>query len=174
MGVEIERKFLLSDERWRADVGNSLRLCQGYLTDASALVAGLARCSVRVRIAGDEAWLNIKSAELGVRRLEFEYPLPLSDAEHMLDRLCDGRVEKIRHFVRVQGHRFEIDEFLGDNAGLVVAELELPAIDAAFPRPPWLGREVSHVSRYYNVNLVSHPWRNWNAAERAGEDVACS
>ncbi len=173
MGVEIERKFLLSDERWRADVGDSLRMRQGYLVDASALAAGLARCSVRVRIAGDDAWLNIKSAELGVRRLEFEYPLPLPDAEHMLDRLCDGRVEKIRHLVDVQGHRFEIDEFLGDNAGLVVAELELPATDAAFPRPPWLGREVSHMPRYYNVNLLSHPWRDWSAAERAGEDAEC-
>ncbi len=169
MGVEIERKFLLADDRWRSQVASSRRMVQGYLVDAEALERGLARSSVRVRVSGDEAWLNVKSAEPGIRRSEFEYPLPLPDAEVMLRDLCRGRVEKIRHLVPVQGHVFEIDEFRGDNAGLVVAELELPSTHAAFPHPPWLGREVSHMPRYCNVNLITHAWCDWSEAERAGE-----
>ncbi len=171
MGVEIERKFLLHDERWRDAVAGSTRMCQGYLADVAALERGLARASVRVRVAGECAWLNIKSAELGIERLEFEYPIPLSDAQAMLDRLCRGRVEKLRHRVPVEGHVFEVDEFLGDNAGLVVAELELAAADAPFPQPPWLGPEVSHMPRYFNVNLIAHPFTAWSAAERAGTEA---
>lgn len=169
MGVEIERKFLLADASWRAQATRSMRMVQGYLVDATAMAQGLSRASVRVRLAGDSAWLNIKSADLGIERREFEYPLPLADAEIMLRELCNGRVEKIRHIVPVEGHHFEIDEFEGDNAGLVVAELELPRADAAFPHPPWLGREVSDQPRYYNVNLIAHPWCQWSDAERAGE-----
>lgn len=172
MGVEIERKFLLAGEGWRNAVVRSAHMAQGYLVDAAALSAGLARCSVRVRIAGEQAWLNIKSAELGVERAEFEYPLPQADAEWMLRELCRGRVEKTRHWVEVEGHLFEIDEFLGDNAGLVVAELELPAADTAFPRPAWLGQEVSHMPRYYNVQLIDHPYARWSAVERAGGESA--
>ena len=93
----------------------------------------------------------------------------------MLATLCDGVLEKIRHFVEVDGMLFEIDEFLGENAGLVVAEVELPAADAPFPRPPWLGREVSALARYYNVNLIDRPYARWSQAERAGTDgeAAC-
>lgn len=173
MKIEIERKFLLLDERWRADVERSEQLAQGYLIGAGALRSGAARASVRARIAGDRAWLNIKAAVIGIERAEFEYPLPLDDARSMLDTLCDGVLEKIRHHVRVDGVLFEVDEFLGDNAGLVVAEVELPAVDAPFPRPPWLGREVSRLVRYYNVNLVAHPYRQWSAPERAAEDATC-
>lgn len=174
MGIEIERKFLLDGDGWRAATTRSRRMVQGYLVDAAALSAGLARCTVRVRIAGDEARLNIKAARTGVERAEFEYPLPREDAEWMLRELCGARLEKIRHDAEVDGHSFEIDEFLGDNAGLWVAEIELPAADAPFPRPPWLGREVSHLARYYNVNLAARPWSCWNGAERAGEeDAAC-
>ncbi|HET7300032.1 MAG TPA: CYTH domain-containing protein [Oleiagrimonas sp.] len=169
MGVEIERKFLVTDDSWRREATNRTHMVQGYLVDASALQKGLARSSVRVRVAGERAWLNIKSAELGIERQEFEYPLPHDDAQSMLHTLCDGCVEKFRYRVPVQGHTFEIDEFLGDNEGLVVAELELPATDAPFPHPSWLGREVSHMPRYYNVNLITHAWRDWNDAERAGE-----
>ena len=90
-----------------------------------------------------------------------------------LSALCDGVLEKTRHHVRVDGVLFEVDEFDGDNRGLVVAEVELPAVDAPFPRPPWLGREVSALVRYYNVNLIAHPYRQWSPAERAAEDAAC-
>lgn len=169
MSTEIERKFLLQDDGWRDQVSDSIRMAQGYFADVAALEQGLARASVRVRVAGQKAWLNIKSAELGIERREFEYPLPRPDAEVMLRDLCHGQVEKVRHLVPVEGHVFEIDEFLGDNAGLVVAELELSTAHAPFPHPPWLGREVSHMPRYYNVNLIDHAFRHWSEAERAGE-----
>ncbi|PWK93048.1 CYTH domain-containing protein [Fulvimonas soli] len=176
MGIEIERKFLLRGDGWRARVERSERMAQGYLVGAAALRAGLARASVRVRVVGERAWLNVKSAQLGVERAEYELPLPPADARTMLDTLCDGVLEKVRHHVRVDGALFEIDEFLGDNAGLVVAEIELPAAAAPFPRPPWLGREVSALARYYNVNLIGHPYARWSEAERAAgdaEDAAC-
>lgn len=171
MGTEIERKFLLTDDSWREHIECSTRMVQGYLIDAAALDNGLARCSVRVRIAGEQTWLNVKSARLGIERSEFEYPLPMADARQMLDELCNGRVEKIRREVSVDGNTFEIDEFLGDNAGLIVAELELSATDAAYPHPSWLGREVSHMPRYYNVNLIEHPYARWDEPERTGEEV---
>jgi adenylate cyclase len=172
MATEIERKFLLLDERWRRAVARSERIAQGYLVGAQALQEGHARASVRVRRAGDRAWLNIKSASLGIERAEFEYPLPPADAEAMLASLCDGVLEKIRHHVEVEGTLFEVDEFLGENAGLVVVEVELPAVDAAFPRPAWLGREVSALGRYYNVNLIAHPFARWSDAERTAADAA--
>ncbi len=172
MGIEIERKFLLHDDAWRPGVMRTLHLRQGYLIDAAALVSGLARASVRVRRQDDQAWLNIKAARTGIARDEYDYAIPLADAECMLDALCNGVIEKRRHVVPVEGVHFEIDEFLGSNAGLIVAELELPAEDAPFPRPSWLGREVSDRLRYFNVNLIAHPYCAWSAAERAG-DEAC-
>jgi len=175
MGIEIERKFLLSDDSWRDAVTESERMAQGYLVSAQALHDGTARASVRVRRAGERAWLNIKSAQLGIERAEFEYSVPIADAEQMLTELCDGVLQKIRHHVTVDGVLFEIDEFFGENAGLVVAEVELPSTDAAFPRPAWLGREVSHLARYYNVNLIAHPYARWTHDERhaAGEPTSC-
>lgn len=171
MGVEIERKFLLAQDHWRDAVEHSEPIAQGYLVGAQALRDGTARASVRVRRSGAQAWLNIKSAQLGIERAEYEYPMPLADAEAMLADLCDGVLEKIRHHVRVEGALFEVDEFLGANQGLLVAEIELPAVDAAFPRPSWLGREVSALARYYNVNLITHPYAAWSAAERAATDA---
>ncbi|CAM5271781.1 CYTH domain-containing protein [Rhodanobacter lindaniclasticus] len=173
MPIEIERKFLLASDGWRAAIERSESFAQGYLVGASALRAGHARASVRARVAGDQAWLNIKEATPGIARAEFDYPIPLADARAMLASLCDGVLEKLRHHVRVEGVLFEIDEFRGDNDGLVVAEVELPAVDAPFPRPPWLGLEVSRLPRYYNVNLIAHPYRQWSPAERAAEDAAC-
>jgi adenylate cyclase len=176
MGIEIERKFLLADDRWRAGVERSDRLAQGYLVGAQALREGSARASVRVRLADDRAWLNIKGAQQGITRAEYEYPVPVADAEAMLASLCDGVLRKIRHYVKVDGALFEIDEFLDDNAGLAVAELELPAVDAPFPQPPWLGREVSALARYYNVNLIAHPYARWTTGEREaadGDPLAC-
>jgi adenylate cyclase len=159
MAVEIERKFLLASDAWRAAVERSERLVQGYL--------GGERASVRVRIGGDSAFLNIKARVRGAERLEFEYPIPLADAEQMLDALSlPGRVEKIRHHLHIHGAHFEIDEFLGDSRGLLVAEIELDSVDAAFPRPAWLGREVTDESRFYNVALAARPYAQWTAQER--------
>lgn len=166
MATEIERKFLVIDDAWRAQVARSQRMSQGYLIDAARITD--ARCSVRVRVAGEAAWLNIKSAELGVRRQEYEYSIPREDAQCMLRDFCNGVVEKTRHYVEFDGHTFEVDEFHGDNAGLIVAELELDAVDQTFARPSWLGGEVSAATRYYNLNLVHHPYSRWSADEKAG------
>lgn len=171
MGIEIERKFLVANDDWRTVVTGSMHIAQGYLVGVRALRDGTARASVRVRISGEKAWLNIKSVELGIARAEYEVPLPLADAQTMLDTLCDGVLEKTRHHVSVDGWLFEIDEFHGDNNGLIVAEIELPATDASFPHPAWLGAEVSHLARYYNVNLFEHPFTDWSAVEREGSDV---
>lgn len=173
MAIEIERKFLLANDDWRAGIEHSESLAQGYLVGAKALRDGSARASVRARLAGDKAWLNIKAATRGISRTEFDYPIPLEDARTLLDALCDGVLEKMRHHVRVDGVLFEIDEFHGDNDGLLVAEVELPSEDAWFPRPSWLGREVSDLARYYNVNLIDHPYRQWSPAERDAGDAAC-
>ena len=155
MGVEIERKFLLRDERWRAEVSHTVRMCQGYL-------ASHPYRSVRVRIEGEQARLNIKSATLGIERREFEYPIPRADAEIMLAELCGGRtLSKTRHYVPCADHVFEIDEFDGANAGLVVAEVELASATEAFPCPAWLGEEVSNDRRYYIVCLLEHPYSRW-------------
>lgn len=156
MAIEIERKFLLLNEGWRDAVVGQADYRQGYLESNE-------RVSVRVRIEDDKANLNIKSGTLGIERLEYEYPLPLADAEEMLDRLADGPlVEKTRYFVEHQGHTWEIDVFSGDNQGLVVAEIELSAVDEDFARPDWLGAEVSHDQRYYNVMLGRHPFKDWD------------
>ena len=173
MPIEIERKFLLANDGWRAGIERSEPIAQGYLVGAQALRDGSARASVRARLAGEQAWLNIKADTPGIARAEFEYPIPVGDAKALLATLCDGVLEKTRHHVRVEGVLFEIDEFLGDNLGLIVAEVELPALDATHPQPPWLGREVSTLTRYYNVNLIAHPYRQWSPAERAAEDAAC-
>ena len=158
MGTEIEHKFLLRDESWRGQVERSASMRQGYLMSNS-------RCSVRVRIADGQGFLNIKSGVLGIQRSEYEYPIPLADAEELLDTLCENPlVEKTRHFVRHQGHLWEIDEFAGANAGLVVAELEVDHPDETFVRPDWLGEDVSRDIRYYNSQLARHPYTSWSCA----------
>jgi adenylate cyclase len=155
MGIEIERKFLLRNDNWRAEADTGTRMRQGYF-------AGPQRASIRVRIEGDSANLNIKSAELGIRRIEYEYPVPLAEAEEMLDSLCEKPlVEKTRYHVSHAGADWEVDIFEGDNAGLVVAEIELPSEEAGFEKPEWLGEEVSGDPRYYNVSLVTHPYCDW-------------
>ena len=168
MGTEIERKFLVTADAWRAQATRAQRMSQGYLIEAALVESGQVRCSARVRIAGDDAWLNIKSAQLGVARQEYEYAIPRGDAERMLGDFCNGVVEKTRHYVPFAGMVFEVDEFHGANAGLIVAELELEAVDQPFERPAWLGREVSAAPRYYNLNLLHHPYSRWSASEKAG------
>jgi adenylate cyclase len=170
MGVEIERKFLVASDAWRAQVARAQRMSQGYLVDSALVQARQGvRCSLRVRIAGEQAWLNIKSADLGVARQEYDYAIPVADAERMLRDFCNGVVEKTRNYVPHAGLTFEVDEFHGDNAGLIVAELELESVDQKFDKPDWLGREVSGQLRYYNLNLLEHPYSRWNEIERAGD-----
>lgn len=154
MAIEIERKFLVIDDGWRDHVTESYRLLQGYL--------GGERCSVRVRIQDEDANLNIKALVIGVQRDEYEYPIPMRDAEAMLASLSAGHpVEKRRHLVRHGDHLWEVDEFLGANAGLVVAEIELAVPEEPFPRPDWLGAEVTEDERYYNACLSRHPYSDW-------------
>ena len=166
MGVEIERKFLLLGDAWRILAERSVRMAQGYLNDLGAVESGRQRCSVRIRIAGSEAFLNMKSRELGHTRLEFDYPLPLADAEALLALCTGGLIDKIRHYVRHDGHLWEVDEFLGDNLGLFVAEIELQAADEAFAHPAWIGSEVTDAQRYYNLALAERPYSQWRDEEK--------
>ncbi len=166
MGIEIERKFLVADDGWRAAAHAVLPMAQGYLNDLGAMDRGEQKASVRVRIQGDAAFLNLKSRELGRTRQEFDYPIPVEDARALLALCVGGVIDKRRHLVRHGGHLWEVDEFLGDNAGLVVAEIELASADEAFDRPDWAGREVTEEARYYNLALASRPYSCWTAAER--------
>lgn len=153
MPVEIERKFRVRDGRWRRLATTHVPMRQGYL--------GGERCSIRVRREGDLANLNIKSRELGARRLEFEYAIPLDEAESLLSAFSGDVVAKTRHLVPHDGLVIEVDEFEGDNAGLVIAEVELPTIDHVFAPPDWLGEEVTDDPRYYNVALARTPFAAW-------------
>ena len=160
MPLEIERKFLVLDESWRNEADEGIRMRQGYLSRN-------AKNSVRVRIEGDKANLNIKSATPACVRREYEYRIPVAEAEEMLAQLCiDEIVEKTRYHVRVGEFVFEIDVFSGANRGLVVAEIELDDLNQDFPRPAWLGREVSDEIRYYNSQLAHYPFQDWTPAER--------
>src|SRR5262245_57366366 len=125
MGIEIERKFLVTNDGWRRHAEKSVRIAQGYLNDMAAMRDGTQKASVRVRIAGDEAFLNLKSRELGHTRQEFDYAIPIADAEALLALCVGGLIDKTRHYVRHAGFLWEVDEFAGENAGLVVAEIEL-------------------------------------------------
>jgi len=154
MGTEIERKFLLADESWKEGAQGTL-LRQGYLSTNPDR-------SVRVRTKGEKAFLTIKGRTKGVSRLEFEYEIPVADARHLLDALCERPlIEKTRYEVSCDGLVWEIDDFHGINAGLVIAEVELEHEDQPFEKPPWLGEEVSDDPRYYNANLVKRPFSSW-------------
>ena len=154
MGKEIERKFLVEGDEWRGE-SKGTRIRQGYL------VTELER-SVRVRVRGETGTLTVKGESRGAVRAEYEYAIPKDDAEAMIDDLClRPLIEKTRHVVAHGGQVWEIDVFEGDNAGLVVAELELDDEDESFERPPWLGDEVTDDPRYYNANLVENPFRTW-------------
>ena len=171
MGIEIERKFLPVDEAWRAAAHKVVPMAQGYLNDLAMVDSGAMQTSVRVRIEGEAAFLNIKSREAGPSRQEFEYEIPLADARALLALCVGGRIEKHRHYVQHAGHLWEIDEFHGDNAGLVVAEIELGSVDEAFARPDWLGVEATHAQRYYNLALASRPYSHWRDDERLALDI---
>jgi adenylate cyclase len=154
MGIEIERKFLVGSDGWRQQAESQTRFSQGYLSRDPAR-------TVRVRVAGDVAFLTIKGATTGATRAEFEYAVPLSDAQQLL-AMCDGPVvEKVRHLCPFEGMTWEVDEFLGANAGLVVAEIELAAEGQVFARPAWLGAEVTGDARYVNASLAVRPFTSW-------------
>ena len=159
MPVEIERKYLLTDDSWREEAGEGVMFRQGYLT---SLHGGSVNASVRVRIEGKEANVNFKSVTVGASRLEYEYPIPLEDAEEMLDLLSSGPlIEKVRYFIHRDGVTWEIDEFSGDNKGLVVAEVELDHSSQTPVLPKWVGMEVTEETRYYNACLVNNPFSGW-------------
>lgn len=153
MGVEIERKFLVRSDSWRTTSGAHYR--QGYLNSNLERV-------VRVRVIGDKGYLTVKGPNIGAARPEFEYEIPVSDANEMLDNLCEKPlIEKIRHVVEHRGTVWEIDAFLGENEGLVVAEVELQSAEQPVETPDWLGDEVTGDPRYYNSNLVKRPYKVW-------------
>jgi adenylate cyclase len=154
VGVEIERKFLLQGDAWRT-LGQPVLLRQGYLSSDPAR-------TVRVRIEGDKGTLTIKGKNAGATRGEWEYEVPVLEAAELLDTLCQRPlVEKYRRRIAHGGHTWEVDEFLGENAGLVVAEIELTNENEAFDKPDWIGEEVTGDARYYNSSLVRTPYSLW-------------
>jgi CYTH domain-containing protein len=156
MGTEIERKFLVTGEAWR-DMAVDTPYRQGYL----CLEKGR---TVRVRIAGDQAFLTIKGQASGISRMEYEYPIPVADAGVLLAELCEQPIiDKKRYTITYQGFVWEIDEFFGENAGLLVAEIELESEDQEFVKPPWVGEEVSFDRRYANASLVKAPFCTWSS-----------
>jgi len=150
---EIERKFLVRGEAWRAEaVATAFR--QGYLSTVKER-------TVRVRVVGEHGYLTVKGITVGATRAEFEYDIPVDEAEALL-RLCEQPIiEKTRHTVEYRGLHWEIDEFEGANRGLIVAEVELADAEAGFARPEWIGDEVTDDPRYFNSNLVAHPYTVW-------------
>ena len=155
MADEIERKFLVHDG-WRTKTHQQTRIVQGYLSSVPGR-------SVRVRIAGDRGFLTIKGAsnESGVSRYEWEREIPVAEAEALLALAEPGVIEKARYLITAGPHTYEVDEFFGENTGLIVAEIELGAEDEAFERPHWLGAEVTGDRRYYNSSLVKEPFSGW-------------
>lgn len=163
MAYEIERKFLISDDSWRHGADGapvpSVVIRQGYL-----FADGLRNARIRTTQGrgGDKAFITIKGAREGITRFEFEYAIPVADAVLMLDTLCKPPlIEKTRHYVEHAGMTWEIDEFSGANAGLILAELELERADQRFEIPAWVLKDVTADKRYYNTYLAAHPYRTW-------------
>ncbi len=154
MAQEIERKFLVNMDK--VDLpAQGLTICQGYIKTAD-------KTTVRIRIMGDKAFLTLKGETKGISRSEFEYEIPVSDARQMLNELCTGPVvDKTRYLISYKSHLWELDIFAGDNQGLVVAEVELDSEDEQPELPGWVTEEVTGDKRYYNSNLLTHPFKNW-------------
>ena len=158
MGKEIERKFLIKGDRWRA-LARGTRYRQGYLSTVKER-------TVRVRTIADRGYLTIKGVTEGISRVEFEYEIPVEDADILLDGLCERPlIEKDRYKIQHGGHTWEVDEFFGDNAGLILAEVELESEQQAYEKPEWIDREVSDDPRYFNANLIANPYSNWGGKE---------
>jgi CYTH domain-containing protein len=154
MGVEIERKFLPASDQWRS-LAKGIHYCQGYLNRHRER-------TVRVRTIGERGFLTVKGASRGATRMEFEYEIPVEDARVMLAELCEKPlIEKKRYRIDHAGHTWEVDEFFGENQGLVVAEIELEREDQPFAKPAWIGKEVTGDPRYFNSSLIANPYRNW-------------
>ena len=155
MATEIERKFLILNDNWRKEADDGIHIIQGYMGSNE-------KSSIRIRVNGQNANLNIKSKTIGIQRSEYDYAIPLDEAKEMLDALCDAPlIEKTRYHVMHDGHKWEVDVFAGENEGLVVAELELSSPDEKFSKPDWAGDDVSEDPRYYNICLVKNPFKNW-------------
>ncbi len=154
MGMEIERKFLLKDDSWRSMASGTM--CrQGYLSSDRERI-------VRVRIIKDKGFVTVKGIAREATRLEYEYEIPENDAKEMLNELCEKPlIEKNRYKIDYKGLTWEIDEFFGENQGLIVAEVELERENQAFEKPEWVGKEVTGDPRYFNSNLIKNPFKNW-------------
>lgn len=154
MAKEIERKFLVSGEDWRA-LARGTRYRQGYLSTVKER-------TVRVRTIDDRAFLTVKGVSVGATRSEYEYEIPAADADEMLNALCEKPIiEKNRYKIPLGGITWEVDEFLGVNDGLIVAEVELQSEDQSFPKPAWIGEDVTDDPRYFNANLIARPFSTW-------------
>lgn len=155
MPVEIERKFLVNGDQWRS-LAVGTRYCQGYLATGEN--------TVRVRVVGEQGYLTIKGPSVGLSRPEYEYEIPIEDALEMLHSLCKPPlIEKIRYKVEFDGLVWEIDEFEGENQGLILAEVELSDVNQTITFPDWIGAEISNDPRYYNANLAKHPFNQWDS-----------
>jgi CYTH domain-containing protein len=155
MAIEIERKFLVKGVAWRS-LGAGTLYCQGYLSTRKD-------CSVRVRLVGEQGYLTIKGLTEGYSRAEYEYLIPAEDARELLHQLCDRPlIEKTRYKIEYAGLIWEVDEFAGENQGLIIAEVELPDENHSVDLPDWVGQEVTDDPRYFNVNLAQHPYREWS------------
>lgn len=154
MTIEIERRFLLKDDSWRAEAGEPEMMRQGYLSVDK-------ECTIRVRIIGRKAWLTLKGYISDTTRSEFEYEIPITHAEQMMQTMCPFKLEKHRYKIEYRGFMFEIDEYFGDNAPLVVAELELPSEGVPFEKPDWLGEEITSNGKFTNAYLSKHPYSQW-------------
>ena len=153
MGQEIERKFLVNGNAWRSLAAGQVYR-QGYLPTQE--------CTVRVRVVGEIGFLTIKGPSVGISRAEFEYQIPVQDAQEMMDTLCvSPLIEKLRYRIQLNGLTWEVDEFMGDNAGLILAEVELEDEGQTIDLPEWIGKEVSGDPRYFNASLVKHPFSQW-------------
>jgi len=155
MAKEIERKYLVLNDKYKENL-NGIYCKQGYISIDPKRI-------VRVRINDQNAYITVKGELKGITRAEYEYSIPVNDAEEMLERLCyKPLVEKRRYKVGYKGFLWEVDEFYGDNEGLVIAEIELDKEGTDFPKPEWLGKEVTQDMRYYNSNLIKNPFKNWD------------
>jgi adenylate cyclase len=154
MATEIERKFLVKSEEWR-NLATGIIYRQGYIATKKGT-------TVRVRMAGNQGYLTIKSTSQGISRAEYEYEIPAADAQEMLDNLCEPPlIEKTRYKIAIDDLVWEVDEFVGENQGLIIAEVELSDANQTINIPNWIGQEVSDDARYYNANLVQHPYSQW-------------
>lgn len=152
--IEIERRFLIQNNDWREHISQTQVLNQGYLSVEKER-------TIRVRIIEQQAWITIKGYLSELSRSEFEYEIPLSDAHTMINTMCLFKIKKYRHFVPYKGFLFEIDEFLDENAPLIIAELELPSEQSSYPKPNWLGKEITTDGRFTNAYLSKHAYQYW-------------